>query len=228
MFDLNFIAEPGVQIDNTDASWSFLHKRSQTKTIKSIQPDQNIIRWKLYGAIGVTIIILFIGFLQIMQTKVDPNMVLNQVIDLIVESGYISEIQLAEAHFNTNHVNVIIRSDELNGLQKFTQGYRIADIIPYEMYIKENINYVSLNFPWKVNQYEGDITSLVSLASKTVFSNKIAMNHTDNSFKIIGRSSDIISYLLQMADSGLIQKFTLLVQLMESGRFSLKIERIQI
>ena len=119
---------------------------------------------------------------------------------MIVESGYISEIQLAEAHFNTNYVNVIIRSDELNGLQKFTQGYRIADIIPYEMYIKENINYVSLNFPWKVNQYEGDITSLVSLANKTVFSNKIAMNHTDDSFKIIGRSSDIISYLLQMAD----------------------------
>ena len=37
MFDLNFIAEPGVQIDNTDASWSFLHKRSQTKTIKSMK-----------------------------------------------------------------------------------------------------------------------------------------------------------------------------------------------
>ena len=178
MFDLNFIAEPGVQIDNTDASWSFLHKRSQTKTIKSIKPDQNIIRWKLYGEIAVTITILFIGIFQIRQTKVDPNMVLNQVIDLIVESGYISEIQLAEAHFNINYVNVIIRSDELNGLQKFTQGYRIADIIPYEMYIKENINYVSLNFPWEGDKKGGNIKTLKTLAEKTVFSNKISISFT--------------------------------------------------
>ena len=27
MFDLNFIAEPGIQTDNSDDCWSFLHKR---------------------------------------------------------------------------------------------------------------------------------------------------------------------------------------------------------
>ena len=29
MFELNFIAEPGIQSENSDACWSFLHKRKR-------------------------------------------------------------------------------------------------------------------------------------------------------------------------------------------------------
>ena len=47
---------------------------------------------------------------------------------------------------------------------------------------------------------------------------------TDNEFGLQGRSSDIISYLLQMADNQLIQKFILSVHHLESGRFYLKVE----
>ena len=30
MFDLNFIAEPGMQNENSDASWSFLYEKSES------------------------------------------------------------------------------------------------------------------------------------------------------------------------------------------------------
>ena len=33
MFDLNFIAEPGIQTESSEASWSFLHKRKKTEAI---------------------------------------------------------------------------------------------------------------------------------------------------------------------------------------------------
>ena len=86
------------------------------------------------------------------------------------------------------------------------------------------MSYVSLNFPWEGSKKGGDMEVLKSLAAKTVFSNKISINYTDHYFELQGRSSDIISYLLQMAETGLIQKFTLSVLHLESGRFFLKVQ----
>jgi len=107
-------------------------------------------------------------------------------------------------------------------------GYRKEDKIPYEIFRKNEINYVSLNFPWQGNKKGGSLETLKSLATKTVFSNKISINTSGNNFELHGRSSDIISYLLQMADNGLIQKFILSVYHLESGQFYLKIKANQV
>ena len=74
---------------------------------------------------------------------------------------------------------------------------------------KNKINYMTLNFPWEGDKKAGDIETLKTLAEKTVFSNKISISFTDNEFELHGRSSDIISYLLQLADNGLIHEFIL-------------------
>jgi len=116
----------------------------------------------------------------------------------------------------------------LSALQNFTLGYRKEDNIPYEIFRKNDINYVSLNFPWEGNKKGGSLETLKALATKTVFSNKISIKFTDNNFELRGRSSDIISYLLQMADNGLIQKFTLSVYHLESGQFYLKVQANQV
>ena len=150
-------------------------------------------------------------------------MVLNQVIDLIVESGYMKDLQLADAYFESDNVRVTISAGELSSLHNFTRGYRKEDKIPYEIFRRNETNYVSLKFPWEGDKNGGDIKALKSLLAKTVFSNKININFTDNEFELHGRSTDIISYLLQMADNGLIQKFTLSVHHLESGRFYLKV-----
>jgi hypothetical protein len=69
----------------------------------------------------------------------------------------------------------------------------------------------------------GSLKQLHQLATKTVFSNKIIINETGKNFELRGRSSDIISYLLQMAESGAIQNFIFSVYHLDSGQFYLKI-----
>jgi len=229
MFDLNFIAEPGIQTESSKASWSFLHKRKEPEpetapVSASPKPQNTKSGWKYYtvGAIAI-MTVTAIGVFMKPQPPVSPDMVLNQVIDLIVESGYMKDLQLADAYFESDNVRVTISAGELSSLHNFTRGYRKEDKIPYEIFQRNETNYVSLKFPWEGDKKGGDIEVLKSLAAKTVFSNKININFTENEFELHGRSSDIISYLLQMADNGLIQKFTLSVHHLESGRFFLKV-----
>ena len=229
MFDLNFIAEPGIQTESSEASWSFLHKRkeleSETAPVSaSVKPQNTKSGWKYYtvGAIAI-MTVASIGVFMKPQPPLSPDMVLNQVIDLIVESGYMKDLQLADAYFESDNVRVTISAGELSSLHNFTRGYRKEDKIPYEIFQRNETNYVSLKFPWEGDKKGGDIEVLKSLAAKTVFSNKININFTENEFELHGRSSDIISYLLQMADNGLIQKFTLSVHHLDSGRFFLKV-----
>ena len=229
MFDLNFIAEPGIQTESSEASWSFLHKRKKTEAevapeSTSTNPQNSKSVWKYFALGAIAIFILAgIGIFNQPKPTVSPDMVLNQVIDLIVESGYMKDLQLADAYFESDNVRVTISAGELSSLHNFTRGYRKEDKIPYEIFRRNETNYVSLKFPWEGDKNGGDIKALKSLAAKTVFSNKININFTDNEFELHGRSTDIISYLLQMADNGLIQKFTLSVHHLESGRFYLKV-----
>ena len=230
MFDLNFIAEPGIQAESSEASWSFLQRITDPETESA--PKSSVVgskksgaNWKYYKiAASAIIIIAVIGILINSQPKVSEDMVLNQVIDLIIESDYMKDLKLKEVHFNTDFVTVTITANELDFLQDFILGYQKEDKISYEIFQKNKLNYVSLNFLWKGDKKGGDIASLKTLADKTVFSNKISINFTDNEFELQGRSSDIISYLLQMADNGLIQKFTLSVRHLESGRYNLKVQ----
>ena len=148
-------------------------------------------------------------------------MVLNQVIDLIIESGYIKDLQLKEAQFKHDIVKVTIASSELKSLQNFTQKYHKEDKIPYVIFRENKLNYVSLNFPWEGEKKGGDIETLKTLADKIVFSNNISISIRDDEFELQGSYSDIISYLLQMADNDLIQKFTLSVLHLESDRYYL-------
>ena len=229
MFDLNFIAEPGIQAESSEASWSFLQRSTEPETESApkfsvVGSKQFGANWKYYKiAASAIIIIAVIGLLVNSQPKVSEDMVLNQVIDLIIESDYMKDLKLREVHFNTDLVTVTITATELDFLLDFILGYQKEDKFFYEIFQKNKLNYVSLNFIWEGDKKGGDIASLKTLADKTVFSNKISISFTDNEFELQGRSSDIISYLLQMADNGLIQKFTLSVLHLESGRFYLKV-----
>ena len=228
MFELNFIAEPGIQTESSEASWSFLQRSTEPETESApksavVGSKKSGANWEYYKIASAIIIIAVIGLLVNSQPKVSEDMVLKQVIDFIVESDHMKDLQLAEVHFNTDFVTVTITATELDFLQDFILGYQKEDKISYEIFQKNKLNYVSLNFPWEGEKKGGDIETLKTLADKTVFSNTISISFTNNEFELQGQSSDIISYLLQMADNGLIQKFTLLVLHLESGRFNLKV-----
>ena len=231
MFELNFIAKPGIQAESSEASWSFLKKSTNSETEstpKSSIEESKIYgaHWKDYGIIAFAVIIFSVIslFVHFQPKVISQDMVLTQIIDLIIESGYMNELQLMEAHFRPDFVKVTITTSELNFIQNFTQRYHVEDKVSYEIFQKNELNYVSLNFPWEGDKKGGDIETLKTLANnKMGFSNKTSISFTDNEFELHGRSSDIISYLLQMADNGLIQKFTLSILHLESGRFNLKV-----
>ena len=230
MFELNFIAKPGIQEKSTEASWSFLKKStdSETESTPKSSVEKSKIsgaHWKDYGIIVFAVIIFAVisMFVHFQPKVMSQDMVLTQVIDLVIESGYMNELQLMEAHFKPDFVQATITTSDLGFLQNFIQRYHKEDNISYEIFQKHKLNYVTLNYPWEGDHTGGNIEILKTLADKTAFSNKISISFTNNEFELQGQSSDIISYLLQMADNRLIQKFTLSIQHLESGRFYLKV-----
>jgi len=215
MFDLNFISEPGMQNETSDENWSFLFKQnipdestqSDSEYLKTSIIQQN--SWKNYA-----FVILILGFITLISIinsnykRVEPDLeVLNKVIDLIDESSYMTNLQLAEANFSTDQVNVTIRSKDFPVIQSLSQDYRMENEIPYQIYKKGKFNYLYLIFPWNGNEKGGDITNLQSMVDKIVFSNKTMISHSEDIFEIQGGSSDIISILLKMAEHDQIQKF---------------------
>ena len=232
MFDINFISEPGKQKDTSDASWSFLSERNKPAMYLESDSKQSKVSFIQYNSwinyVFVLIILGFIAMISILNMRyrqVQPNAaVLNQVIDLIIESDYKKTIQLTEAIFSMNQVKVTIRSEDFTSIQSLSQSYRMENKIPYEMYQKGKYSYLNLIFRWKGNEKSGDITILQSMADKIVFSKEASINHTEDIFKIQGEASDIISFLLEMAENKQIQKFNFSVFHHGAGKFNLKVQ----
>ena len=231
MFNLNFISDPGVQNETSDASWSFLRQQSEPATNKKSFPEQSkksFIHqnsWKNYAFVLIILgFITVISIINIRNTQVKPDWVLNQIIDIIVDSVYIQNLQLAEANFSTSQVNVTIRSEDFTNIQSLINDSQIDREIPYEIYKKGKYNYLDLFFPWKGNERGGDIHSLKFMADKTIFSKDISINHTENIFEITGESSDIISFLLEMAVNSQIQKYKFSIFHQKSDKFILKVQ----
>ena len=231
MFDINFISEPGMQNETSDASWSFLSKKSEPEM--NGESGSNHLQvsmihhnsWKNY--VFVLLILGFIAIVSILNsryTQVKPDLVLNQVIDLIVESDYIKNLQLEEAFFSTDQVKVTIRSEDFAAIQSLSSGYRMENELPYEMYQKGKYSYLNLIFRWKGNKKSGDINILQSIADKIVFSKQASINLTEDIFEIQGEASDIISFLLEMAENKQIQKFNLSVSHDDFEQFNLIVQ----
>ena len=231
MFDLNFISEPGMQNETSDASWSFLSKKSEpemngesgSKHSQVSLMNQN--SWKNYAFIlSIIGFIAIVSILNSRYTQVKPDLVLNQVIDLIIESDYINNLQLADAIFSTDQVKVRILSEDFAAIQSLSSGYRMENELPYEMYQKGKYSYLNLIFRWKGNKNSGDINILQSIADNIVFSKEASINHTEDIFEIQGEASDIISFLLEMAENKQIQKFNLSVLHDDFEQFNLIVQ----
>ena len=231
MFDLNFISEPGMQNETSDASWSFLSKKSDPEINEesgSNHSKDSLIHqhsWKNY-----VIVLSILGFIAIVSilnsryTQVKPDLVLNQVIDLIVESDYIKNLQLVEAIFSTDQVKVTIRSEDFSTIQSLSRSYSMENELPCEIYQKGKYSYLNLIYRWKGNKHSGSINILQSMADKIVFSKEASINHTEDIFEIQGEASDIISFLLEMAENKQIQNFNLSVSHDDFEQFNLIVQ----
>ena len=135
-----------------------------------------------------------IEIINIRFTQVKPDIVLNQVIDLIVESDYIKNLQLVEAIFSTDQVKVTIRSEDFSTIQSLSRSYSMENELPYEMYQKGKYSYLNLIFRWKGNDKNGDINILQSMADKIVFSKVASINHTEDNVFMSGFTLALYKY----------------------------------
>ena len=221
-----------MQNNISDDSWSFLQKQNETdKSVESDLQQEKLASmknnsWKNYVFVLTILgLIAVISILNSRYTQGKPNLlVLNQVIDLIDECSYIKTLQLKEANFSTDQVKVTIRSENFTDIQALSQDYRMENEIPYEMYQKGKYSFINLIFPWSGSEKGGDISVLESIREKIVLSNKTSFHHTEDIFEILGNASDIISFLLQMAENNQIQKFNFAVFHKDSVQFNLKVQ----
>lgn len=233
MFDLNFISDPGVQKEGEPAVWSFLPKDTSPETTEKIDkppvkpvPVKNSFNWNPWGFLTAGIVIIGFYLFQeghLFNTIVATDKVLNQVVDLIVEGSYLTDLKLEKVVFNKSQAVILLQAEKMEVLKRFNQGFYPDENIPYQIYQSGDNYFLSLQMPWQVNPKEGgDIDMLKSLTKKTVFSNKVSLDFSDNEFEIKGRSADIISFLLNLAKNGLIQEYGLVIQQMDAGVFVLK------
>ena len=231
MFEINFISEPGFQKETSDACWSFLNNQSENdiKEETIISPPKSFFMkqnsWKNYVFVLLTLcLIALMSIINIRYLQINTELMLTQVIDLIIKSDYVNNLQFEEANFSRDKIKVSIRSEELSVIHELSQEHLLTEEIPYQIYQKTGYSYLNLHFPWRSNEKGGNIQVLKSMASAREYSKNIIINHSQDTFEIKGRSSDIISFLLQMAEKKQIQKFYFSVFQNNSGEFNLIVQ----
>ena len=145
--------------------------------------------------------------------NLDPNRIVNP------QQVHSSKVKIVDEPGKILSTDGIISSSK-----SLVLSIQVADCIP--LYLADPVNNVIgiVHAGWKGIEKGGDITRLQSIANKTVFSNKTSINHSKDIFEIKGGSSDIISFLLQMAEKKQIQKFNFSEFYDNSGQFNLKVQ----
>ena len=230
MFNINFISDPGRQKELSDVSWSYLFDThySENNYNKSIQ-DSKVIsiqknNWRDYILIfTILCLIMLISVVKNSELYIKPEIVLNQVIDLIDECGYIEELHLSEANFTIQGIMIKIRSKNLDAILSLSESNNLEEEIPFEIFQKGEYSYGNFLFPWKITNEENSTDTLLSIANKIQFTDNIYVINEKDIIKVEGRASDIISFLLQMVETKQIQKYNLSISQNDLENFILLI-----
>ena len=227
MFDLNFISNPGLQSEKSNASWSY-EIEENTKSDQKLDVNESGVQyrksntWKYLITLFI-IIICFIVVDKFTSTAVKPNIVLNNIIDIIVESEHNMNLQLVEINFLSDKVEVLIRSEKTKDMQFVLDEYYLQKHFLYDLYQKGVYNYISINFPWEINVINQDISNLSNFIKKTRFSDFIVYSNDKEVIEIHGKSTDIISFLLYMTEANQIKNYYYSIFYNEYDNFKLKI-----
>ena len=243
MFNINFISEPGLKDENSNDSWSFLKEKKELKIDEESttnKPKKSFIKydawknyvfvkksfikydaWKNYVFVMISLgLIIFMSILNTRYSQVNHNLVLNQIIDLIIESDYAKNFDLQEIQFNQDKINVILRSNEILTIQELMKKNDLSINMTSKIYKKGLFNYLDILFPWNGNKNGGDILVVESMIDNIVFSNDIFINQTDDIFEFQGVLSDVVTFLLHMTEIQQIQKFHISVSHHKSGNYN--------
>ncbi len=215
MFDINFISKPGIKNTKSDEMWSFLKEKimsSGDKENKSLLKKTSLFDnevWKNYMLVVIGICLVFI--MSIMNTHsvdYDSEKILNQVLDLMINSDYSDEFNLKKIEFNQNQILLLIELANFSTIHGMQNLYDSNEKTSYEIYNKDSINYLNILFPWNVYAEGSNFENVKSIMDKIIFSKEIAMEESDEMIYFHAKLSDIVTLLLNMTDDNQIQKFS--------------------
>ena len=215
MFDINFISNSGMQNEESDEKWSFLKekiiipedKENKNVIIKTSLFDNEV--WKSYLSVLIGFGLIFI--MSIMNTQpvnFDSEKILNQVLDLMIDSDYSKEFNLKNIEFNQNQIFLLFELVDVSTIHDMENIYALSEKISYEIYKKDSINYLNILFPWNVSLEGGNFENIKSIMDKIIFSKEVVVEEVDNMIYFHAKLSDIVTFLLNMTDDNQIQKFS--------------------
>ena len=139
-----------------------------------------------------------------------PDLVLNQVIDIIDECSYIDVLHLSEAIFAMDKIIIKVRSKNIDKIISLSNKYNKLEAgSSIEVFQKNQYNYGKLIFPWKIINLQDNSNNLDSIIKEMKFTNNLHVTNQKEVIRVTGKSSDIISFLLQMVEKQEIGKYKL-------------------
>ena len=159
-------------------------------------------------------VVLGIGLVFIMSiintypVDYDSEKILNQVLDLMINSDYSNEFNLKKIEFNQNQIFLLIELANLSTIHDMENLYASNEKTSYKIYNKDSINYLSILFPWNVYVEGSDFENVKSIMDKIIFSKEVSMEESDDMIYFHAKLSDIVTLLLNMTDDNQIQKFS--------------------
>lgn len=215
MFDINFISKSGMKNTKSDEKWSFLKEKiisSDYKENKNLLKKTSLFDnevWKNYMLVLLGIGLVFImSIINTYPVDYDSEKILNQVLDLMINSDYSNEFNLKKIEFNQNQILLLIELADLSTIHNMENLYASNEKISYEIYNKDSINYLSILFPWNIYVEDSNFENVKSIMDKIIFSKEVSMEESDDMISFHAKLSEIVTILLNMTDDNQIQKFS--------------------
>ncbi len=225
MFDINFISKPGVKENSSNDTWSFLKKnkfsdtdKEEKKVVKKISLLNNDI-FKNYIVLILSFsLIVAMSFLNTSSSKFNSKVILEQVLDLMINTEYMDNFNLKTIEFNQKNILMLI---ELADISMIHEMGKLNEGVSFEVYKKNTRNYLSILFPWSISEKGKNIEVVKSFMDEIIFSKEIIVKENDKIIYFYAKSSDMITFLLNMAENNQIQKFNFLISQYENNDYKL-------
>ena len=225
MFDINFISKPGLKENSLNDTWSFLKKNEfsdkdkvEKKVVKKISLfNKDIFKNYILLLVSLSLIVVM-SFLNTSSSKFNSKAILEQVLDLMINTDYMDNFNLKTIEFNQKNILMLIELADISmihGMEKLNKE------LSFEVYKKNKRNYLSILFTWRISEKGKNIEVVKSFMDEIIFSKEIIIKENDEIIYFHAKSSDMITFLLNMAENNQIQKFNFLISQHENNDYKL-------
>ena len=219
MFNINLLSSPGVQsdIENTH-SVTFIKEKVELKQTpelnikhhRSINTESRSLYLFIVGILLVLVLIFYnykTGVIselsnKLIKSEITQDEIMDLMINIIIESK--SNYIIHEMSFTDGELNMILNAKDHQKLEKVVQLCSIHNESNIKIIGNGNEYSIISSLPWNLN------TNKLQNISEDLFLQKIKpakgvrVKVNQNYIEVIGKPKDIVSVILQMANTGIL------------------------